>query len=192
MTEPVVLETERLILRPWREEDRAPFAALNVDPRVMEHFPKILDRAESDAIFERVRAGFAKHGYGPWALQVKGRAPFIGFCGIWSPRFEAHFTPCVEIGWRLGFAFWGQGYALESADVALDYGFEGLGLEEIVAYTTPRNLRSRRVMERLGMTHDPEDDFDHPLDPETFADRRHVLYRLRRSDWRSRRAALPA
>jgi ribosomal-protein-alanine N-acetyltransferase len=186
MTEPVVLETERLILRPWREEDRAPFAGLNADPRVMEHFPKILDRAESDAVFERVRAGFAEHGYGPWALQVKGGAPFIGFCGIWSPRFEAHFTPCVEIGWRLGFAFWGQGYALESAVVALDYGFEGLGLEEIVAYTSPGNLRSRRVMERLGMTHDPDDDFDHPLDPETVADRRHVLYRLRRLEWRSR------
>ena len=131
-----------------------------------------------------LRAGFAEHGYGPWALQVKGGAPFIGFCGIWSPRFEAHFTPCVEIGWRLGFAYWGQGYALESAAVALDYGFEGLGLEEIVAYTGPRNLRSRRVMERLGMTHDPADDFDHPLDPETFADRHHVLYRLRRGDWR--------
>jgi RimJ/RimL family protein N-acetyltransferase len=188
MTGPVTLETERLILRPWREADRAPFAALNADPRVMEHFPKTLDRAESDSIFVRVLGGFAEHGYGPWALDLKSGGGFIGFCGIWSPRFEAHFTPCIEIGWRLDFEFWGRGYALESAGASLDYGFERLGLEEIVAYTTPRNLRSRRVMERLGMIHDAADDFDHPLDPETVADRRHVLYRLSRADWRARRS----
>ena len=187
MTDPVTLKTERLILRPWREEDRVPFAALNADPRVMEHFPKTLDRGESDVIFERVVAGFAEHGYGPWALELKGGAGFIGFCGIWRPRFQAHFTPCIEVGWRLALECWGLGYVGEAAEAGLDYGFERLGLEEIVAYTTPRNLRSRRVMERLGMTHDPADDFDHPLDPEGSADRRHLLYRLKRGDWRSRR-----
>ena len=108
MTAPVTLETERLILRPWRGEDRAPFAALNADPTVMEFFPKTLDMAESDAIFDRVQAGFAQHGYGPWALEVKDAAPFIGFCGIWHPRFEAHFTPCIEIGWRLAVDAWGH------------------------------------------------------------------------------------
>ena len=179
MTEPVVLETERLILRPWREEDRAPFAGLNADPRVMEHFPKILDRAESDAVFERVRAGFAEHGYGPWALQVKGGAPFIGFCGIWSPRFEAHFTPCVEIGWRLAAEHWGRGYATEGARAALAAGFERLGFPEIVAYTAVKNARSRAVMEKIGMRFDGET-FEHPNIAAGHPLRTHVVYRLKR------------
>jgi RimJ/RimL family protein N-acetyltransferase len=188
MIEPVTLETERLILRPWREEDRAPFAALNADPQVMAYFPSTLDTDASNGIVDRVQVGFAEHGYGPWALEVKGGAPFIGFCGIWRPRFEAHFTPCIEIGWRLAFAAWGQGYATEASEAALEFGFERLGLAEIVAFATPDNRRSHRVMERLGMTYDPAGDFDHPNDPEG-ARRRHVLYRLRRTSWQARRGS---
>jgi len=186
MTEPVTLETERLILRPWRDEDRGPFAALNADRQVMEFFPKTLDISESDAIVDRVQAGFAEHGYGPWALEVKGGASFIGFCGIWSPRFEAHFTPCIEIGWRLAHDAWGRGYATEASEAALQFGFERLGLSEIVAFTMPDNYRSLRVMERLGMARESAGDFDHPNDPEG-ARRRHVLYRLSRKSWRARR-----
>ena len=188
MTELVRLETGRLILRPWREEDRAPFAALNADPRVAAHLAGVLDRAGSDAIVDRVLKGFAEHGYGPWALEVKGGAAFIGFCGIWQPSFAAHFTPCTEVGWRLAFEAWGNGYATESAAAALDYGFGPLGLAEIVAYTTPVNLRSRRVMERLGMTHDPADDFERPPLSDGAPACPHVLYRMRAAEWHTRRA----
>jgi RimJ/RimL family protein N-acetyltransferase len=187
MTELVRLETRRLILRPWREEDRAPFAALNADPRVTGHLGGALDRAASDAIVDRVLQGFAEQGHGPWALEVKGGPAFIGFCGIWSPSFTAHFTPCTEIGWRLDHGAWGRGYATESAEAALAYGFEALALAEIVAYTAPDNQRSRRVMERLGMSHDPADDFHRPPLAEGEPARPHVLYRLRREDWAARR-----
>jgi RimJ/RimL family protein N-acetyltransferase len=186
MTELVRLETERLILRPWRKEDRAPFAALNADPRVAAHLAGVMSRAESDAVVDRILDGFARHGHGPWALEIKAGAPFIGFCGIWRPSFTAHFTPCTEVGWRLAYDAWGKGYATEAAEAALAYAFGALGLTEIVAYTTPGNLRSRRVMERLGMTYDPADDFDHPLQPEGAPARPHVLYRLRREDWEAR------
>jgi ribosomal-protein-alanine N-acetyltransferase len=188
MTELVRLETRRLILRPWREEDRAPFAALNADPRVTAHLTGVLGRAESDAIVDRVLAGFAEHGHGPWALEVKGGAPFIGFCGIWNPSFTAHFMPCTEIGWRLAHEAWGKGYATESAEAALAYGFGALRLAEIVAYTTPANRRSRGVMERLGMRHDPADDFERPPLTDGAPARTHVLYRLRREDWAARRS----
>jgi RimJ/RimL family protein N-acetyltransferase len=192
MTDLVRLETVRLILRPWREEDRAPFAALNADPRVTAHLAGVQSRAESDAIVDRILDGFARHGHGPWALEVKGGAPFIGFCGIWQPSFDAHFTPCTEVGWRLAHDAWGKGYATESAEAALDYGFGPLGLAEIVAYTTPENARSRRVMERLGMTYDPEDDFERPPLSQGAPARPHLLYRLRREDWAAARRGLPA
>ena len=139
----------------------------------MEFFPKVLDVAESAAIVDRVQAGFASTGYGPWALEVKGGAPFIGFCGIWSPRFEAHFTPCIEIGWRLAFNAWGHGYATEASEAALEFGYERLILREIVAFATPDNHRSLRVMKRLGMVHQIRGDFDHP-NVQHGARRRHV------------------
>jgi RimJ/RimL family protein N-acetyltransferase len=177
--EPAVLRTERLLLRPWREADLAPFAALNADPRVREHFPSCLGQAESDASAVRIRASMEARGYGLWATEVVGGAPFIGFIGLAEPNFAAHFTPCVEIGWRLAQVHWGHGYATEGARAALAFGFQTLGLAEIVSLTTPANTRSRRVMEKLGMRRDPAEDFDHPnLAPGTPA-RRHVLYRLR-------------
>jgi RimJ/RimL family protein N-acetyltransferase len=174
------LRTERLILRPWREEDLALFAALNADPAVMGHFPSVLTRAESDALATRIRADLAERGFGLWAVEAPGVAPFIGFIGLAVPRFEAHFTPCVEIGWRIAREHWGRGYATEAARAALAYGLGRLRLDEIASFTAVGNLRSRRVMEKIGMTHDPSDDFDHPNLPPGHPLRRHVLYRIRR------------
>lgn len=174
------LETERLFLRPWRESDRVPFAALNADPKVMEFFPSVLTRQESDAQADRIEDHFARYGYGMWAVEVKDLAPFAGFIGLAHPRYETHFTPCVEIGWRLAAHYWGKGYATEGARRVLQFGFEQLGLAEIVSFTAVNNLRSRRVMESLGMQHNSDDDFDHPLLAKEHPLCRHVLYRLRR------------
>jgi RimJ/RimL family protein N-acetyltransferase len=174
------LETDRLHLRLWRDDDLAAFAKLNADPRVMEFFPKPLDRAESDALAARIRDSFETRGFGQWAVEVPGRADFIGYVGLSVPQFEAHFTPCVEIGWRLAREHWGFGYASEAARAALDFGFRSLGLDQIVSFTVPANWRSRRVMERIGMCGTPGDDFDHPALPEGHPLRRHVLYRVDR------------
>jgi RimJ/RimL family protein N-acetyltransferase len=177
MTAVPTLSGDRVRLRAWQDEDRAPFAAMNIDPRVMEFFERRLDRPASDALVDRIRGHFREHGFGLWALEVPGAA-FAGFVGLAAPRFSAPFTPCIEVGWRLAVAHWGQGYATEAARLALDYGFESLELREIVAYTAIGNRRSRLVMERLGMRRDPADDFDHPLLPMCHPLRRHVLYRL--------------
>ena len=178
---PRELRTERLRLRRWRPDDRAPFAALNADPRVAAFLPGTLSRAASDALAARIEAHFATRGFGLWAVELPGEIPFAGFVGLSVPAFEAAFTPCVEVGWRLAHACWGHGYATEGARAALDFGFARLGLAEIVSFTVPGNARSRQVMERLGMTHDAADDFDHPALPEGHALRRHVLYRARRA-----------
>ena len=169
----------RVRLRRWRGEDRAPFAAMNANPRVMEFFPGTLSRAESDALVDRIEASHRERGFGLWAIEAPGVAAFVGFTGLSVPRFDAPFTPCVEIGWRLGVEHWGKGYATEAARLALDHGFGAIGLSEIVAFTAAGNQRSRAVMERLGMSHDPADDFDHPSLPHDHALRRHVLYRLK-------------
>ena len=175
------IETERILLRRWRVEDREPFARMNADPVVMEHFPERLSRHESDRLVENIEAHFQRHRFGLWAAQLRATGEFIGFVGLSVPRFEAAFTPCVEIGWRLDAAHWGAGLATEGARAVIRYGFDVLSLEEIVSFTVPENLRSRRVMEKLGMTHDPRDDFDHPNLPPAHPMRRHVLYRLKRS-----------
>jgi RimJ/RimL family protein N-acetyltransferase len=181
-----VLTTERLILRPWRDDDLAPFAALNADPHVAATLGGVMDRAASDALAARIRDHFDAHGFGLWAVEVPDVAPFVGFVGLSRPRFAAHFTPCVEIGWRLAFAHWGKGYATEAARAALAFGFERTGLDEIVSFTAATNARSRAVMERLGMRRDPADDFDHPNLPEDHPLRRHVLYRLPRTQWQDK------
>jgi 3-dehydroquinate dehydratase / shikimate dehydrogenase len=168
-----------LLLRQWTPDDREPFARLNADPRVMEYFAARLSKAESDASADAIQNHIEQHGWGLWALDVPGVAPFAGFVGLSRPRFDAHFTPCVEVGWRLAPEFWGCGYATEGALAVLRFGFDVLRLDEIVSFTTERNLRSRRVMERLGMTHDPNDDFDHPGLASDHELRRHVLYRKR-------------
>jgi len=169
------------VLRPWRDADLSPFAALNADPRVMEFFPKTYTRDESEDGLARIRAHFAIHGFGLWALQPLAGGAIIGMAGISVPHFQAHFTPCVEVGWRLAAEHWGQGYATEAARAALDFGFHRLNLPEIVSFTTVHNLRSRRVMERLGMSHTPDDDFMHPGIADGHPLRPHVLYRLPRA-----------
>jgi ribosomal-protein-alanine N-acetyltransferase len=185
---PPEIRTARLLLRRWRPEDLDAFAALNADARVMEHFPAPLSRAESDAAAARIQAHFDEHGFGVWAVEVVGGAggpaptAMIGFAGLSRPRFEVPRTasPCVEVGYRLAAEHWGHGYATEAARASLRFGFDQLGLPEIVAFTVPANLRSRRVMERLGMQRDPADDFEHPLLPPGHPLRRHVLYRVSR------------
>jgi len=179
------LSTTRLRLRRWHPEDRPPFAALNLDPAVMEHFPAPISRTESDALADRIETHFDRHGFGLWAVEIPGVSPFAGYVGLSIPSFQAHFTPAVEVGWRLARDCWGQGYATEGARAALGFAFERLGLKEIVSFTVPANLRSRRVMERIGMTHTPSDDFDHPLLAENHPLRRHVLYRIKRAEWSS-------
>jgi len=178
------LTTDRLVLRQWRNEDRVPFGEMNADPRVMEYFPSVLTRAESDAMVDRIEKHFDENGFTFWALEAPGVAPFVGFVGLARTPYQTPFTPCVEIGWRLAFAHWGKGYASEAAHRALQCGFQEMGLSEIVAFTATGNIRSRRVMEKLGMTRKPEDDFDHPRVPEGNPLRPHVLYRLPSSRFR--------
>jgi RimJ/RimL family protein N-acetyltransferase len=173
---PKQLQTPRLLLRRWVQTDRPAFAALNADARVMEHFPSVLTRAESDAAADRIEQHFERHGFGLWALEIHGVVPFAGFVGLAVPAFEAHFTPCVEIGWRLAPEHWGFGYATESAREVLNFAFVELRLGEVVSFTVPKNHRSRRVMERIGMTHNPADDFELVNQPEPL--RRHILYRI--------------
>jgi RimJ/RimL family protein N-acetyltransferase len=175
------LTTARLRLRAWRDADLPAFAALSADPRVMEFMPKRLSFAECAAAAVRLRDYQQAPGYRHWVVEAPGVAPLIGLVSLKPPPFEAAFTPCVEIGWRLAAAWWGQGYATEAARRLLQHGFATCGLAEIVAFTTVANQRSRALMERLGMRRDPEDDFEHPNLPEGHPLRPHVLYRLSRS-----------
>jgi ribosomal-protein-alanine N-acetyltransferase len=177
------LRTPRLVLRDWRDGDLEPFAALNAHPEVMRYLPAPLSRGESDALAARIRAEAAERGFGLWALESPGEAPFLGFVGLSMPAFRAPFTPCVEVGWRLAWRFWGRGYATEAAGGVLEHAFGALGLREVVAFTTQANLASRRVMEKLGMRRDPREDFEHPALPPGHALRPHVLYRMRRDAW---------
>ncbi len=175
------IRTKRLLLRPWTQADFEPFAQLNADPRVMECFPSTLSRSESDKQAEKISNLITKQGWGLWAVSVPDVAEFIGFIGLNPVTFSAHFTPAVEIGWRLAFDYWGRGYAFEGAEAALNYAFSTLHLKEVVSFTAIQNMRSRRLMEKLGMHHDPKDDFDHPNRPEGDPLGRHVLYRITNS-----------
>jgi RimJ/RimL family protein N-acetyltransferase len=175
------IETERLILRLWESRDREPFARMNNDPRVMELFPSALSRAESDAMADRLEAHFRAHGFGLYALELRQGPAFIGFAGLAVPTFQAHFTPCVEIGWRIAAEHWRRELATEAARAVVRHAFDSLGLAALVSFTVPANTRSRRVMEKIGMTRDPTDDFDHPNLPEGHPLRPHVLYRLKRA-----------
>jgi len=180
------IKTKRLILRPWQETDLRPFAALNADPKVREFFPSILSREESDSLAHRMRAKIEERGWGKWAVGVPGIADFIGFIGLNSEDesfFPDHLSTAVEIGWRLAHDHWGKGYATEGATAVLAYGFENLNLKEIVSVATEQNMRSRRIMEKIGMHHDPKDDFDYLKLPADHILRRHVLYRLKQHEW---------
>jgi RimJ/RimL family protein N-acetyltransferase len=178
------LETERLRLRGWQACDREPYAALNADPAVREFFPELLTRAQSDAQIAVFQDHFAQHGFGMWALELRAGGGLIGFTGMDLATYDAPFAPAIEIGWRLARPAWGHGYATEAAQAALRFGFERLELEEIVACTTPANVRSRAVMERIGMTRDRREDFDHPEVAAGHPLCRHVLYRIAAADWR--------
>jgi RimJ/RimL family protein N-acetyltransferase len=176
----ILIQTKRLLLRRWREQDREHFYRLNSDPRVMEFMPTCLTPEESDLLFERINEHFRKHDFGLYAEELREDRTFLGYVGLSVPSFEASFTPCVEIGWRLLADNWGRGLATEGALAVVNHAFGELRLDEIVSFTVPENLRSRRVMEKIGMTHDVSADFDHPNLPEGHPLRRHVLYRLRR------------
>jgi RimJ/RimL family protein N-acetyltransferase len=177
------LSTPRLRLRRWKVEDQEPFARINADPEVMEHFPGPLDPGASDLLLNRIEQHFDEYGYGLWALETKDAMELIGFCGLAVPNFETEFTPAVEIGWRLGRNHWGNGYATEAAGAVLDYGFGEVGIDPILSWALPANHRSIRVMERIGLQPAPELDFDHPRFVDDDRLRRHVVYRITREEW---------
>jgi len=166
---------ELITLRHWRDADLDPFAAMNSDPEVMRYFPAPLTREQSAAWLERQRGLIEERGWGLWALDVDG--DLAGFVGLAIPGFQASFMPCVEVGWRLRRQYWGRSIAYQGALQVLRYGFEVLELPQIVSFTAGVNLRSRRLMERLGFTHDEAGDFDHPALPAGHELQRHVLYR---------------
>lgn len=172
----IQLETDRLLLRQWREGDKKPFSALNADARVMAYFPSTLTKSESDSVAERCKLLIADRGWGFWAAELKESQRFIGFVGLHVSTDDLPFSPCVEIGWRLAYDHWGQGYATEAALAALDVGFRQLQLDEIVSFTALRNLKSQAVMKRIGMT--MTGTFEHPALPKESPLRLHCLYRL--------------
>ena len=184
MTDPIVLRTERTILRTWRETDRTTFAEMNADTAVMEHFPEPLTRAASDELADAIRSGIDERGWGLWALEIPGVVEFAGFVGLNPVRFELPVElverPALEIGWRLVRSTWGHGYASEAAAAALDVAFDRLGRAEVVSFTTPANERSQGVMRKIGLHRDPADDFEHPrmIERGLLAIAPHVLYRI--------------
>ncbi|MEX2202132.1 MAG: GNAT family N-acetyltransferase [Dongiaceae bacterium] len=189
---PEPIETNRLILRPWRAADFEPFAAMNADPAVMEYLPGLMSRADSDALAGRIVEGMARRGWGLWAIEIPDIAPFAGFTGFAPVPFDARFTPAVEIGWRFARANWGQGYATEAARAALRFGFETLPFDSYVSFTSVGNARSRAVMARIGMARDPAEDFMHPALFESHPLAAHVLYRIGRDEWRARNSPTSA
>jgi RimJ/RimL family protein N-acetyltransferase len=175
--QPLELHTRRCVLRQWKDSDLPPWAAMNADAQVRRYFPGIASEEQARGEAERCRDAIAQRGWGMWALEVPGMLPFAGFVGLNVPHYDAPWVPAVEIGWRLSSAAWGQGLATEAAQAALGFGFARLGLREIVAITVPTNAPSRRVMDRLGMVHDADGDFDHPRVESGHPLQRHVLYR---------------
>jgi len=182
-SEKYTIRTKRLLLRPWKEEDLEPLTRLNSDPRVIEFLLGPLTREESAVRLAVYTKHILDHGWGLWAVSVPGVSDFIGWIGLWPIGFKGHFTPAIEVGWRLLPEFWGQGYATEGARACLAFAFKTLKLDEIVSITVPGNLRSIHVMERLGMHRDLKDDFEHPMVPEGHALKKHVLYRIEKGEW---------
>ena len=188
MNNDTLLETERLILRGWRDEDLGPFAEMCADPKVMRYFPNIMTREKTQQLIEKARRKTREDGYCFGPIEIRETGEFLGFVGLNIPEYGSPlpFDPCVEIGWRLKQSAWGKGYASEAANEWLRFGFETIGLEEIVSFTIPANAPSQKVMTRIGMTRDVEGDFRHPALPEDHPIAQHVLYRLATSDWLSR------
>ena len=178
------VRTQRLLLRGWREEDKLPYSLLNADPEVMRHFPSMLTAQQSDEMVDHLAKAWEARGYGLWAAERLDTHEFIGFIGLSSPSWSER--PYVEVGWRLGRQHWGHGFAPEGALAALRFGFEQVDLpdDEIVSFTTTKNLKSQRVMQKIGMRHDASRDFDHPLLPH-WDERAHVLYCIDRRTWQA-------
>jgi RimJ/RimL family protein N-acetyltransferase len=181
----IELSTRRLLLRRWQESDREPFARMNGDARLAEFLPATPSRERSDQFIERIETHFREWGFGLYAAEFAADQSFIGYIGLAVPKFTAPFTPCVEIGWRLCQEHWGQGLATEGAREVVRFAFTTLRLDSLVSFTVPANTRSRRVMEKIGMTNDPAEEFDHPNLPQGHPQRHHVLYRLRKLDWQA-------
>lgn len=177
--------TERLVLREWCDDDLEPFAAINADPLVMKHFSGTKDRTGSDELVGMIRSHFRTFGFGLFALERRSDSSLLGFTGLAAIPFTAHFTPAMEIGWRLGSQYWGRGYATEAAEEVLRFTFDDTDLDELVSMALPANIASIAVMERIGMHHDPADDFNHPAYPVGHRLCRHVLYRLSKDEWQS-------
>lgn len=174
------LETKRLILRDWRVSDIDEFARINQDPQVMEFLYQPLSLQQSQALIDKINSHFEKHGYGLYACELKENNTLIGFVGLNVPDFQAHFTPCVEIGWRLAHEVWGQGLAPEAANAVIEHAFSELGLKEIVSFTSLLNTNSIRVMQKIGMSCDPSENFPHPKIPTEHPISMHCLYRLKK------------
>lgn len=175
-----IIETKRLILRTWQESDYEPMCQINQDKLVMEYFPELLDEKQTQKLISKVDKHYKDHGFTFYATELKDTHEFIGMVGLAyvEMSFTEHFTPNIEIGWRLAHKFWGKGYATEAASAVLDYAFNKINLKEVVSFTTVNNERSRRVMEKIGMTNNPSDNFDHPKIPDDHPLKRHVLYRI--------------
>jgi RimJ/RimL family protein N-acetyltransferase len=186
---PAALHTKRLLLRRWTEADRVPFASINADPEVMRYRFAPLSRQESDDLIDEIETCFDKNGFGLWAVERRQDGRLLGFAGLAVSDFDAPFCPAIDIGWTLERAAWGQGYATEAATASLSFAFSELQLSEVMAHTTSLNEPSRAVMRRLGMTHNPADDFDGPWYPAGHPRRRFVLYRIHESEWQSRQAS---
>ena len=179
----IILETKRLILRTWKSADIDPMSVINQDPKVMEYFPATQDKAQTKTLIRRFIAQQEKLGYSLYAVELKENHEMIGWVGLSQSVFDAHFTPATEIGWRLSSKHWRQGYATEAALAILDYAFNTLGLEEVVSFTSVNNTPSRRVMEKIGLHYDPQDDFDHPTLDKNSPLKRHVLYRKTKDNY---------
>ena len=173
-----IIETERLLLREWEAQDLQPFANINQDPKVMEFMPSLLTLEETSNWINKIKQHFVKYGYGYWVVTLKNTKELIGYTGLNVPSYESHFTPCVEISWRIASQHWGKGYATEAAQAVLKNGFEKYNLKEIVSLTVPANKRSIRVMEKIGMKRDLSGDFHHPILPKEHSLSKHVLYRI--------------
>ena len=178
-----ILETDRLILRTWNDDDLQPMLAINQDPKVMEYFPSLQDVDMTKNFIDKVNAHFKNHGYSLYAAVRKDTNEFIGFIGLLIAEFESHFTPATEIGWRLSSSHWGQGFATEGAKAVLGYAFRELKIPEIVSFTAAGNAKSIRVMQKIGLQHNEVDDFDHPKLDDTSPLKRHVLYRLTKENY---------
>jgi RimJ/RimL family protein N-acetyltransferase len=177
-----MIQTSRLQLRQWQPSDYAPFAVMCADPIVMEYFPALLTTDQSNALADKIQAKIADQGWGLWAVEIRETGAFAGFVGLHRPAYPLPFAPCVEVGWRLDKPFWGQGYATEAGNAALEFGFNTLKLDEIVSFTAVPNVRSQAVMQRLGMINTGEN-FNHPLVPEGDRLREHVLYKITQDQW---------